>query len=29
MTEEEIKQALKDWEEHQKRKAEVAARAKR
>ncbi len=29
MTEEEIKQALADFEEHQKRKAEVAKRAKK
>jgi len=28
MTEQEIAQALADWEAHQKRKAEVAARAK-
>lgn len=29
MTDEEIKQALKDLEEHQARKAAIAARAKR
>jgi hypothetical protein len=28
MSEQEIAQALADWEAHQKRKAEVAARAK-